>query len=56
MENKPAGKVWTCTTCGAMNIQRDGVCTICGTSKDAYRPRVKQADQAEQTGTARSES
>ena len=47
MENKPAGKVWTCTTCGAMNIQHHGVCAICGTNKDAHRSRVEHTDQTQ---------
>ena len=41
MENKPTGKVWTCMTCGAMNIQRDGVCAICGTNKDTHRTHTE---------------
>ena len=45
MENKPSGKVWTCTTCGAMNIQHHGVCVICGTNKDAHRSDTKPAQQ-----------
>jgi uncharacterized Zn finger protein (UPF0148 family) len=48
MGNKPKGKVWTCMTCGAMNIQRDGVCVICGTNKDTHRPRTEQPEQSDQ--------
>lgn len=46
MENKPTGKVWTCMTCGAMNIQRDSVCAICGTNKDTHRTRTEQTENA----------
>lgn len=49
MENKPTGKVWTCMTCGAMNIQRDGVCAICGTNKDTRRPRTEHTENVEHT-------
>lgn len=52
MENKPTGKVWTCMTCGAMNIQRDGVCAICGTNKDTHKKRVENTDQAPQADKA----
>jgi uncharacterized Zn finger protein (UPF0148 family) len=57
MGNKPKGKVWTCMTCGAMNIQRDGVCVICGTNKDTHKKRVENTDQtqhADQTNHASS--
>ena len=47
MENKSTGKVWTCMTCGAMNIQRDGVCAICGTNKDTHRPRTERPEHTE---------
>ena len=47
MENKSTGKVWTCMTCGAMNIQRDGVCAICGTNKDTHRPRTERTEHTE---------
>ena len=47
MENKPTGKVWTCMMCGAMNIQRDGVCAICGTNKDNHRPRTASPEHTE---------
>ena len=47
MENKSTGKVWTCMTCGAMNIQRDGVCAICGTNKDTHRPRTEHTENVE---------
>ena len=47
MENKPAGKVWTCMTCGAMNIQRDGVCAICGTNKDTHRTHTERPEHTE---------
>ena len=47
MENKPAGKVWTCMTCGAMNIQRDGVCAICGTNKDNRRTHTERPEHTE---------
>lgn len=49
MENKSTGKVWTCMTCGAMNIQRDGVCAICGTNKDTHRPRAERPERPEHT-------
>ena len=49
MENKPAGKVWTCMTCGAMNIQHHGVCAICGTNKDVHRPRTEHTDHTDHT-------
>ena len=47
MENKSTGKVWTCMTCGAMNIQRDGACAICGTNKDNHRPRTERPEHTE---------
>ena len=47
MENKPTGKVWTCMTCGAMNIQRDGVCAICGTNKDTHRTHTERTEHTE---------
>ena len=47
MENKSTGKVWTCMTCGAMNIQRDGVCAICGTNKYTHRTRTASPEHTE---------
>ena len=49
MENKSTGKVWRCMTCGAMNIQRDGVCAICGTIKDTHRRRTEHTENVEHT-------
>ena len=47
MENKSTGKVWTCMMCGAMNIQRDGLCAICGTNKDTHRTRAERPEHTE---------